>query len=71
MDRKYRSIFFLMPKRNCDLNVSKKLSSTRRTALYRDMVINPGLPDQQQRRPEQRYVMFFVESPQNYRCTVH
>ena len=35
---------------------------------YTDMAINPTeLPNQRQRRPEQRYVMFFVESPQTYR----
>ena len=34
---------------------------------YRDMAINPELPNQRLRRPEQRYVMFFVESPQTYR----
>ena len=37
---------------------------------YRDMVLNPlnpGLPNQRLRKPGQRYVMFFVESPENYK----
>ena len=33
---------------------------------YRDMVVHMELPDQRLRRPSQRYVMFFKESPQTY-----
>ena len=43
---------------------------------YRDMVVHMELPDQRLRRPGQRYVMFFKESPQTYpydydRCRQH